>query len=125
MREREREKERESASDLKFGVVSLVFFATDLTPVWSGSQCSSKVSHRVWSVCSSLWSIQNIICSVVILSDYEDESNCIEDMDQEFCYLMKEGPFSYGEAMRSPNKGHHIEAAKRELKAFVENDVYE
>jgi hypothetical protein len=60
-----------------------------------------------------------------ILSDYEDESNCVEDMDQEFCYLMKEGPFSYGEAMRSPNRDHHIEAAKRELKAFVENDVYE
>jgi hypothetical protein len=37
-----------------------------------------------------------------ILSDYEDESNCVEDTDQEFCYLMKEGPFSYGEAMRSP-----------------------
>jgi hypothetical protein len=56
----------------------------------------------------------------------DDEVSSIEEFcDVEFCGLMRDGPFTYQEAMKQPDSQQHHEAAIREMKAFSDNEVYE
>ena len=58
------------------------------------------------------------------LSEDFDRCEDIPDHDNEYCYMMKEGPFTFSQAMSSPTRENYVNAAKRELHSFVKNDVY-
>lgn len=52
-------------------------------------------------------------------------NDIIDHIDDEYCYMMKEGPLTFKEAMSLPSKVQYNAAAERELEAFKVNDVYE
>ncbi len=60
-----------------------------------------------------------------ILSEDFEKNEDVSGYDEEYCFMMKEGPFTYSQAMSSPSKNSYVTAAQRELNAFVENEVYE